>query len=129
MLWIITYLYLIWKPILIVGLYLSETDSFNPLKIIITHGKTLIHKSSLKWIHFKITMSRAMNWVLLQLAMTYYGDSLKEFQVENDWIFKSWLTFWFLIASWNYKLNLVSLIQAGMIYKELRGDQKYLKKR
>ena len=74
-------------------------------------------------------MSRAMNWVLLQLAMTYYGDSLKEFQVENDWIFKSWLTFWFLIASWNYKLNLVSLIQAGMIYKELRGDQKYLKKR
>jgi len=27
-------------------------------------------------------MSRAMNWVLLQLAMSYYGDSLKEFQVE-----------------------------------------------
>ena len=29
-------------------------------------------------------MSRAMNWVLLQLAMIYYGDSLKEFQVENE---------------------------------------------
>ena len=29
-------------------------------------------------------MSRAMNWVLLQLAMSYYGDSLKEVQVEND---------------------------------------------
>ncbi len=29
-------------------------------------------------------MSRAMNWVLLQLAMSYYGDSLREFQVEND---------------------------------------------
>jgi len=29
-------------------------------------------------------MSKAMNWVLLQLAITYYGDSLKEFQIEND---------------------------------------------
>ena len=29
-------------------------------------------------------MSRAMNWVLLQLAMSYYGDSIKEFQVENN---------------------------------------------
>ena len=29
-------------------------------------------------------MTRAMNWVLLQLAMSYYGDSLKEFQVENE---------------------------------------------
>ena len=29
-------------------------------------------------------MSRVMNWVLLQLAMSYYGDSLKEFQVEDD---------------------------------------------
>ena len=34
-------------------------------------------------------MSRAMNWVLLQLAMSYYGDSLKEFQVENDQLFIS----------------------------------------
>ena len=32
-------------------------------------------------------MSRAMNWVLLQLAMSYYGDSLKEFKVDNDQIF------------------------------------------
>ena len=32
-------------------------------------------------------MSRAMNWVLLQFAMSYYGDSLKEVQVENDQIF------------------------------------------
>ena len=29
-------------------------------------------------------MSRAMNWVLLQLAMSYYGDSLKEFKIENE---------------------------------------------
>ena len=29
-------------------------------------------------------MTRAMNWVLLKLAMSYYGDSLKEFQIEND---------------------------------------------
>jgi len=29
-------------------------------------------------------MSRAVNWVLLQLALSYYGDSLKEFQVDND---------------------------------------------
>jgi len=29
-------------------------------------------------------MSRAMNWVFLQLAIAYYGESLKEFQVEND---------------------------------------------
>ncbi len=28
-------------------------------------------------------MSRAMNWLLLQLAMSFYGDSLKEFQVEE----------------------------------------------
>ena len=34
-------------------------------------------------------MSRAMNWVLLQLAMSYYGDSLKEFQVDDDQIFMS----------------------------------------
>ena len=34
-------------------------------------------------------MSRAMNWVLLQLAVSYYGDSLKEFQVENDQLFIS----------------------------------------
>ena len=84
MLWIITYLYLIWKPILIIGLFVLEKNSFNPLKIIITHGKTLRYKSSLSWIHLKIRMSRVMNWVLLQLAITYYGDSLKEFQVKND---------------------------------------------
>ena len=29
-------------------------------------------------------MSRAMNWILLQLALSYYGDSFKEFKVEND---------------------------------------------
>ena len=34
-------------------------------------------------------MSRAVNWVLLQLAMSYYGDSLKEFQVDNDQLFTS----------------------------------------
>ena len=34
-------------------------------------------------------MSRAVNWVLLQLAMSYYGDSLKEFQVDNDQLFIS----------------------------------------
>ena len=56
----------------------------NPLKIIITHGKALKHKPCLSWIHFEVTMSRAVNWVLLQLAMSYYGDSLKEFQVDND---------------------------------------------
>ena len=38
-------------------------------------------------------MSRAVNWVLLQLAMSYYGDSLKEFQVENDQIFLSFTIF------------------------------------
>ena len=57
---------------------------FKPLKIIITHGKALKHKPSLSWIHFEVTMSRAVNWVLLQLAMSYYGDSLKEFQIDND---------------------------------------------
>ena len=41
-------------------------------------------------------MSRAVNWVLLQLAMSYYGDSLKEFQVDNDQLFKSFE--YFLIA-------------------------------
>ena len=60
------------------------TNFLNPLKIIITHGKALKHKPSLSWIHFEVTMSRAVNWVLLQLAMSYYGDSLKEFQVDND---------------------------------------------
>ena len=34
-------------------------------------------------------MSRAVTWVLLQLAMSYYGDSLKEFQVDNDQLFTS----------------------------------------
>ena len=29
-------------------------------------------------------MSRAVNWILLQFAMSYYGDSLKEFQLDND---------------------------------------------
>jgi len=33
---------------------------------------------------FRGRMSKAMNWILLQLAMSYYGDSIKEFQVEND---------------------------------------------
>ena len=56
----------------------------NPLKIIITHGQALKYKSSLSWIHFEVTMSRAVNWVLLHLAMSFYGDSLKEFQVDND---------------------------------------------
>ena len=78
MLWIITYRYLLWEPRLIANLIL------NPLKIIITHGKASKHKPSLSWIHFETTMSRAVNWVLLQLAMSYYGDSLKDFQVEND---------------------------------------------
>ena len=59
-------------------------DFLNPLKIIITHGKAFKHKPYLSWIHFDDKMSRAVNWVLLQLAMSYYGDSLKEFQVEND---------------------------------------------
>ena len=27
-----------------------------------------------------------MNWVLLQLAMIYYGDSLKKLQIDNDQI-------------------------------------------
>ena len=56
----------------------------NPLKIIITHSKALKHKSSLSWTHSEFTMSTAVNWVLLQLAMSYYGDSLKEFQVDSD---------------------------------------------
>ena len=64
--------------------FLLVTDLLNPLKIIITHGKALKHKPSLSWIHFEVTMSRAVNWVLLQLAMSYYGDSLKEFKVDND---------------------------------------------
>ena len=34
-------------------------------------------------------MTKAVNWVLLQLAMCYYGDSLKEFQVDNDQLFIS----------------------------------------
>ena len=37
-------------------------------------------------------MSGAMSWVLLQLAMSYYGDSLKEFEVDNDQIFMKLLT-------------------------------------
>ena len=42
-------------------------------------------------------MSRAMNWVLLQLAMSYYGDSLKEFQVDSDQLFESINIFKFLM--------------------------------
>ena len=40
--------------------------------------------------HFKVEffsieqMFRVLNWVLLQLAMVFYGDSSKEFQIEND---------------------------------------------
>tara|TARA_B100000579_G_scaffold408009_1_gene395738 strand:- start:1024 stop:1176 length:153 start_codon:yes stop_codon:yes gene_type:complete len=49
-----------------------------------THGKAFKYKSFLSCIHFYDIMSRAMNWVLLQFAMSYYGDSLKEYQVEND---------------------------------------------
>ena len=42
-------------------------------------------------------MSRAVNWVLLQLALSYYGDSLKEFHVDTDWLFISFEYFLFLI--------------------------------
>ena len=44
-------------------------------------------------------MSRAVNWVLLQLAMTYYGDSLKEFQVDNDQIS---ISFEYFLISHNF---------------------------
>ena len=69
---------------MLIELKAGFTESLNPLKIIITHGKAFKHKSSLIYIHFESTMSKAMNWVLLQLAMSYYGDSLKEFQLEQD---------------------------------------------
>ena len=42
-------------------------------------------------------MSRTVNWVLLQLAMSYYGDSLKEFQVDNDQLFINLNIVYFLI--------------------------------